>query len=227
MPEVTLHRLRHTVATVLVGRGQILQAQYRSGTRTPTPRCGSTPTPKPLHDLDAADTLDELYRPEHPVHELGRTPHARRLAVGCRSGRDRNHQPPVMALIATLPRLLFGPMLPAIIEFVFGDLARTPRKVGKPLEGELEGSYSARRGPYRILYNINDPANRVEILRVDQPSRRLPQRLIGGRRTVGCHTFSDRGRSTPAGGVPRLRWWCRCRVRGGRRSAAAASGACR
>ena len=62
MPEVTLHRLRHTVATVLVGRGEILQAQYRSGTRTPTPRCGSTPTPKPLHDLDAADTLDELYR---------------------------------------------------------------------------------------------------------------------------------------------------------------------
>jgi len=131
------------------------------------------------------------------------------------------------AVICALSRLLFGPMLPAIIEFVFGDLARTPRKVGKPLEGELEGSYSARRGPCRILYNINDTANQVEILRVDQPSRRLPQRLIGGRRTVGCHTFSDRGRSTPAGGVPRLRWWCRCRVRGGRRSAAAASGACR
>src|SRR5665811_1397745 len=58
-------------------------------------------------------------------------------------------------------------IVPAIIEFVFGDLARTPRKVGKPLKGELEGSYSARRGPYRILYNINDTSNRVEILRVD------------------------------------------------------------
>jgi mRNA interferase RelE/StbE len=56
-------------------------------------------------------------------------------------------------------------IVPAIIEFVFGDLARTPRK--EPLKGELEGSYSARRGPYRILYNINDTANRVEILRVD------------------------------------------------------------
>jgi mRNA interferase RelE/StbE len=55
----------------------------------------------------------------------------------------------------------------AIIEFVFGDLARTPRKVGKPLKRDLEGSYSARRGPYRILYNINDPTNLVEILRVD------------------------------------------------------------
>ena len=55
----------------------------------------------------------------------------------------------------------------AIIECVFGDLARNPKRVGKPLKGELEGSYSARRGPYRILYNIKDPAGRVEILRVD------------------------------------------------------------
>jgi len=58
-------------------------------------------------------------------------------------------------------------IVPAIIEFAFGDLARAPRKVGKPLKGELEGSYSARRGPYRILYHINEAAIRVEILRVD------------------------------------------------------------
>ena len=56
-------------------------------------------------------------------------------------------------------------IVPAIIEFVFGDLARNPTRVGKPLKGELEGSYSARRGPYRILYN--NPASRVEILRID------------------------------------------------------------
>ncbi|MHB8275031.1 MAG: type II toxin-antitoxin system RelE family toxin [Dermatophilaceae bacterium] len=58
-------------------------------------------------------------------------------------------------------------IVPAIIELVFGDLKRAPRKVGKPLKRELEGSYSARRGPYRVLYNINDPANRIEILRVE------------------------------------------------------------
>jgi Cytotoxic translational repressor of toxin-antitoxin stability system len=62
-------------------------------------------------------------------------------------------------------------IVPAIIEFVFGDLAKTPRRVGKPLKRELEGSYSASRGPYRILYNINDPANLVEILRVDHRAR--------------------------------------------------------
>jgi len=37
----------------------------------------------------------------------------------------------------------------------------------RALKGELEGSSSARRGPYRILYHINEAANRVEILRVD------------------------------------------------------------
>lgn len=58
-------------------------------------------------------------------------------------------------------------IVPAIIEFVVGDLARTPGRVGKPLKGELEGSYGARRGPYRVLHKINDPAKRVEILRVD------------------------------------------------------------
>ena len=52
-------------------------------------------------------------------------------------------------------------IVPAIIEFVFGDLQRAPRKVGKPLKRQLEGTYSAPRGPYRILYRINDPENRV------------------------------------------------------------------
>lgn len=55
---------------------------------------------------------------------------------------------------------------PAIIEFVYGDLASNPRRVGKVLERELAGSFSARRGSYRILYDIDDEANRVLILRV-------------------------------------------------------------
>jgi mRNA-degrading endonuclease RelE of RelBE toxin-antitoxin system len=57
-------------------------------------------------------------------------------------------------------------VIPAIIEFVYGDLAANPRRVGKPLERELAGSFSARRGNYRILYDIDDAANRVLILRV-------------------------------------------------------------
>ena len=111
MPEVTLHRLRHTVATVLVGRGQILQAQYRLGHADAYTTLRIYSTPNPCTTWTPPTPSTSCTGPEHPVHELGRTPHARRLAVGCRSGRDRNHQSPVMALIATLPRLLFGPML--------------------------------------------------------------------------------------------------------------------
>lgn len=58
-------------------------------------------------------------------------------------------------------------IVPAIIEFVYGDLAANPRRVGKPLGRDLEGTYSARRGPYRVLYEIHDDVLRVQILRVD------------------------------------------------------------
>lgn len=57
-------------------------------------------------------------------------------------------------------------VIPAIIEFVYGDLAANPRRVGKPLERELAGSFSARRGSYRILYDIDHDDDRVLILRV-------------------------------------------------------------
>jgi mRNA interferase RelE/StbE len=54
----------------------------------------------------------------------------------------------------------------AVVEFAFGDLAREPRRVGKPLRRELTGVFSARRGPYRVLYRIDDDASAVSILRV-------------------------------------------------------------
>ena len=58
----------------------------------------------------------------------------------------------------------------ALVEFVFGDLASFPRRVGTPLQRELEGLFGARRGPYRIPHSIDDGANRVEILRIDHRS---------------------------------------------------------
>jgi mRNA interferase RelE/StbE len=57
-------------------------------------------------------------------------------------------------------------VIPAIVEFVYGDLAEFPRRVGKPLARELAGSYSARRGSYRILYDIDEDELRVHVLRV-------------------------------------------------------------
>lgn len=58
-------------------------------------------------------------------------------------------------------------VLSAVIEFAFGDLSREPRRVGKPLRRELAGIYSARRGPYRVLYRIDDEHSLVFIQRVD------------------------------------------------------------
>jgi mRNA-degrading endonuclease RelE of RelBE toxin-antitoxin system len=57
-------------------------------------------------------------------------------------------------------------IIPAIIEFVFGDLAAAQRRVGKPLERDLSGTFSARRGPYRVLYRIDEDAKKVTLLRV-------------------------------------------------------------
>jgi mRNA interferase RelE/StbE len=58
-------------------------------------------------------------------------------------------------------------VLSAVIEFAFGDLAREPRRVGKPLRRELAGLYSARRGPYRVLYRVDDNHSLIAIERVD------------------------------------------------------------
>ena len=58
-------------------------------------------------------------------------------------------------------------LVPAIIEFVYGDLARNPKRVGKPLERELKGLWSARRGPYRILYELIDEQLVVTVIHVD------------------------------------------------------------
>lgn len=46
----------------------------------------------------------------------------------------------------------------AVLEFLHGDLLRTPRRVGHELRRELLGTWSARRGSYRILYEIHDEA---------------------------------------------------------------------
>lgn len=58
-------------------------------------------------------------------------------------------------------------IVPAIIEFAYGDLARYPRRVGKPLQRELQGLWGARRGPYRIIYEIVEDRLVVLVIHVD------------------------------------------------------------
>lgn len=51
----------------------------------------------------------------------------------------------------------------AVLETIFGSIVENPRRVGKPLRGELEGLYSARRGDFRVIYEI-DRATRTVII---------------------------------------------------------------
>jgi mRNA interferase RelE/StbE len=47
-----------------------------------------------------------------------------------------------------------------------GAIASNPRRLGKPMRFELDGCWSARRGPYRVIYRIDDGARTVSILAV-------------------------------------------------------------
>lgn len=51
-------------------------------------------------------------------------------------------------------------------EFIHGPLAENPHRVGKPLRDELAGSYSARRGQFRVIYEIHDDIVVVRVITI-------------------------------------------------------------
>lgn len=61
-----------------------------------------------------------------------------------------------------LPRAIAS----AVVEFVYGPLAQNPYRVGKPLRFELAGKRSARRGNYRVVYEILETAVEVQVIAV-------------------------------------------------------------
>jgi mRNA interferase RelE/StbE len=71
--------------------------------------------------------------------------------------------PPAQRALDRLPERVAT----AIAELLTGDLLAAPRRVGKPLRRELAGIWSARRGSYRVLYEIDDEEKRVVVLRID------------------------------------------------------------
>jgi mRNA-degrading endonuclease RelE of RelBE toxin-antitoxin system len=58
----------------------------------------------------------------------------------------------------------------AIVEFMLGPLCANPRRVGHPLQRDLAGLWSARRGAYRVMYEIDDHAMTVTIPRIEHRS---------------------------------------------------------
>lgn len=45
-------------------------------------------------------------------------------------------------------------------------IAANPKRLGKPLRFELEGRWVARRGPYRVIYALDEKAHAVIVLAV-------------------------------------------------------------
>lgn len=63
---------------------------------------------------------------------------------------------------AKLPQKVYE----AVTEFLHGELARNPYRVGGELRGPYAGMRSARRGTYRIVYQIDEEARTVTIVTV-------------------------------------------------------------
>ena len=55
----------------------------------------------------------------------------------------------------------------AIVKFLVGTLVETPERVGKPLQRELSGYWSARRGAYRVVYRMLDDEHAVRVVRIE------------------------------------------------------------
>ena len=56
------------------------------------------------------------------------------------------------------------------VEFLYGSLAASPHRVGKPLKLALDGLHSAHRGDYRVIYRINDQHRRVDVVAIEHRS---------------------------------------------------------
>lgn len=66
-------------------------------------------------------------------------------------------------VLARLPHKIAA----AVVEFMLGPLCADPTRVGKPLRRELAGLYVARRGSYRIVYELDADNRVITVLRID------------------------------------------------------------
>jgi mRNA-degrading endonuclease RelE of RelBE toxin-antitoxin system len=80
---------------------------------------------------------------------------------------------PYRLLLAPGARRALTDLLPAAAafaawEFISGPLIAEPRRVGAPLRPSFDGHWRARRGEYRVRYEIDDSTHTVRILDIDR-----------------------------------------------------------
>lgn len=71
-------------------------------------------------------------------------------------------RPAARALTDQLPDAVAA----AVVNLLTGPLLDNPHRVGKPLRGPLAGRWSARRGQYRVIYQIDEDRQAVVVLKV-------------------------------------------------------------
>jgi mRNA interferase RelE/StbE len=75
--------------------------------------------------------------------------------------------PAARALTVGPPRGLTAAAAAAVADFLTGALIAEPHRVGKPLERDFADYRAARRGPYRIVYRIDEDKRLVHVVRID------------------------------------------------------------
>lgn len=66
------------------------------------------------------------------------------------------------ALTSVLPESVAA----ACLEFVLGPLADNPHRLGKALREPMTGLRSARRGEFRVIYEIHESEIRVHVIAI-------------------------------------------------------------
>ncbi len=67
-----------------------------------------------------------------------------------------------LSSLRSVPPRVAEPM----VAFIFGSLADASRRPGKPLQRELTGRWSARRGDYRIVYRLDEDTKTMYVLKI-------------------------------------------------------------
>jgi mRNA interferase RelE/StbE len=65
------------------------------------------------------------------------------------------------------PQRLPDKIAAAVLEFILGPLLQNPRRIGRPLRGDLTGLYAARVSSYRVVYEIDESQHKVIVVDVD------------------------------------------------------------
>ena len=78
--------------------------------------------------------------------------------------------PPFEVRVSSAARRQLGRLSPkvatAVVEFLTVVLPGNPLRLSKPLTGELAGLRSARRGDYRVLFEVDEERRRVLVVRI-------------------------------------------------------------